>query len=101
MKFRLVIEDEARRDFDEAVEWYEQQQAGLGDTFIDEMEAVIARVLERPAAGAGVPYAPSLDVRWRLAPRFPYAVIYRIEESTIRVFAFAHLSRKPGFWRKP
>ena len=101
MSLRLRIEPDARQDFDKAADWYEEKQAGLGLDFIDEMNAVIERVLERPELGAHVPYLDAaLDLRWRLAPRFPYAVVYRIEPDAIRVFAFANLHREPGFWMK-
>src|ERR1044072_8452033 len=101
MSLRLRIEVEARQDFDEAADWYEDKQAGLGLDFINEMNSVIELVLERPELGPHVPYLDTaLDLRSRLAPRFPYAVVYRIEPDAIRVFAFAHLHRKPGFWMK-
>jgi hypothetical protein len=30
--------------------------------------------------------------------RFPYTVVYREMESEIQIVAFAHTSRKPGYW---
>ena len=30
---------------------------------------------------------------------FPYALIYRVSGQTITIFAVAHASRKPGYWR--
>ncbi len=101
MPLRLRIEVDARQEFDAAADWYEERQVGLGLDFIDEMNAVIELALERPELGAPVPYAdPALNLRWRLAPRFPYAVVYRVEPDALRVFAFAHLHREPGFWMK-
>lgn len=101
MSLRLRIEADARREFDAAADWYEERQVGLGLDFIDEMNSVIELALQRPELGAPVPYVnPALNLRWRLAPRFPYAVVYRIELDAIRVFAFAHLHREPAFWMK-
>jgi hypothetical protein len=31
--------------------------------------------------------------------RFPYAVVVRAEASELVVIAFAHTSRRPGYWR--
>jgi toxin ParE1/3/4 len=101
MSLPLRIEVDARQDFDKAADWYEEKQTGLGLEFIDEMNSVIELVLERPDLGPLVPYLDArLELRWRLAPRFPYAVVYRIESYAIRVFAFAHLHRAPAFWMK-
>jgi len=34
-----------------------------------------------------------------LVPNFPYQVAYRLGSDDIRIIAFAHLRRRPGFWR--
>ena len=39
-----------------------------------------------------------MDVRRCLVRRFPYGIIYGIEEDTIVVVSFAHLHRKPFYW---
>ncbi len=35
-----------------------------------------------------------------LLDRFQYQLVDRVEPDVIRVIAFAHLKRKPGYWRK-
>jgi toxin ParE1/3/4 len=32
-------------------------------------------------------------------PRFPYALIYAVEERRVFVVAVAHFRRRPGYWR--
>jgi hypothetical protein len=34
-----------------------------------------------------------------LVAKFPYQIVYRISADEIRILAFAHLKRRPGFWR--
>lgn len=33
MSWEIIFRDEARREFDEAYDWYEAQKEGLGDRF--------------------------------------------------------------------
>jgi len=43
---------------------------------------------------------PLFDEFRRLpAQRFPYSVIYRIDNESIFILAIAHSSRGPGYWR--
>jgi len=49
---------QARIEFDVAVEWYENQQSGLGDDFIGEVVTTIHGILASPSGFAPVPRAP-------------------------------------------
>lgn len=40
------------------------------------------------------------DVRRRLTPVFPYAVLYTVEDTHVLILAVMHCHRKPGYWRK-
>jgi hypothetical protein len=37
---------------------------------------------------------------WVLLKIFPYQLIYRVDGDEIRVFAVAHVRRRPGHWRR-
>jgi hypothetical protein len=39
-------------------------------------------------------------MRWCLAKRFSYGIVYQIYEDTVRIIAVAHLRRRPGYWDK-
>ena len=79
-----------------AVVWYEERRAGLGSEFYDAILRTVNRIAEMPEAGS--PYG-ELKARRMLVPGFPYQVVYRIDSDDVRVIAFAHLKRRPGFWR--
>jgi len=79
-----------------AVGWYEDCRAGLGAEFFDAIVRTLNRIAERPEAGS--PFR-DLNARRMLVAGFPYQVVYRIDSDGIRVIAFAHLKRRPGFWR--
>ena len=79
-----------------AVGWYEDRRAGLGSEFFDAIVRTLNRIAEVPEAGS--PFR-DLNARRMLVAGFPYQVVYRIDSDEIRVIAFAHLKRRPGFWR--
>ncbi len=92
-----IILDEAEDDLQKAFEYYEAQRAALGGEMIHEFRTGLEKILAHPKA-----WQP-LDKtyrRYRLH-RFPYGIVYRIEEKTERIVivAFMHLSQKPGWWR--
>lgn len=90
--FRLhpIAEDE----LNQAADYYDDQQAGLGVEFVDEVYLTIQRIIEFPKAWT------SLSKRSRrcMTNRFPYQVIYEIREESILILAIGHLHRKPGYW---
>jgi hypothetical protein len=92
MNFSLL--PDAQFELDQAVQWYEAQSAGLGERFL--LEAVQAFGLIRQFPLAWHPL--SANTRRCRLKRFPYGVIYAIEDNNILVIAIAHLHRKPEYW---
>ncbi|PKL15124.1 MAG: plasmid stabilization protein [Spirochaetae bacterium HGW-Spirochaetae-5] len=84
----------AQFELDDAVEWYNEQSQGLGIKFLDDLDRSIRRVIAYPLS------SPELDpgLRRCLLTRFPFGVIYGIDNETIVVIAVAHLHRKPRYW---
>jgi len=93
MKWR--IEGEARAELESAFEWYEAARPGLGAQFLDEFEAGVRQVTAAPHSWH--PLGSRLR-RFRLR-RFPYGIVYRVEDDEIVIIAVAHLRRRPGYWR--
>lgn len=86
---------EAETEYLEAVRFYEEQRAGLGNNLIFEFERVIALVVEKPETWRLV---HSLGIRRIGLSHFPYSVFYRILFEDIQITAFAHNRRRPGYW---
>jgi plasmid stabilization system protein ParE len=84
----------AQKEIDDAVDWYNKQTDGLGQGFLNEIDRCVRRIVTFPLSGAEI--APSIRRCFRA--RFPYGIIYGIEEQTIIVLAIAHLHRKPRYW---
>ena len=96
MNRRLHTATPAAEELAAAVAWYEERRAGLGAEFYDAIVRTMNRIADMPEAGS-----PFRDLKARriLVAGFPYQVVYRIDSDAIRVIAFAHLKRRPGFWR--
>ncbi len=98
---QVRVSREAAREFEEAVFWYEQEEIGLGIRLTDAFEQAI-RLLEGPDPPL-VPdsyKAAEAGARQLILHRFPFSLITIEKDQTIIVVAFAHHSRKPGYWRR-
>ena len=86
---------EAEEELDAAVAYYESCENGLGLDFADEVQATIEHILCFPNAW------PVLveDVRRCQTRRFPYGILYTIEDDAILILAVMHLHRSPGYWK--
>jgi plasmid stabilization system protein ParE len=91
----VVLRRAARADVDEAFDWYESQQSGLGTTFVMRVRATLEQIAERPHL-----YDLVLgDVRRAVVRGLPYTIFYRVEPSRIRVLAVFHTARDPRIWQ--
>lgn len=91
----VKLRRQARKEFDEAVDWYERQRAGLGVQFRRTVQEVLDRVGATPEVH-GVVYE---DIRCALVNRFPYGVYYRVKPNRVTVIAVFHSSRDPRQWQ--
>jgi hypothetical protein len=80
----------------EGYHWYESKSIGLGEDFLDELDSAFNLILELPDTWPVL----SNDFRRYLLKRFPYGIIYKINENRIFIVAVMHLSREPYYWRK-
>ena len=84
---RLVEEDQLA-----AAVWYDDQQPGLGDAFLDESEAIICSL----AANALLYSVRFADVRCLRLRRFHrYGVYYVVRGDEVRLLAIHHGARDP------
>ena len=68
----VKFHSEAKIEFFETAEYYEEQVVGLGDDFIDEVEKVLDLIEQYPLSGAKI----SANERRFLVSRFPYGINY-------------------------
>ncbi|MBI3874627.1 MAG: type II toxin-antitoxin system RelE/ParE family toxin [Verrucomicrobia bacterium] len=91
-RHRLVEEDQLA-----AALWYDEQQPGLGDAFLDESEAVIA-ALAKDALLYSIRFADVRCVRLRRFRR--YGVYYVVRGEEVRLLAIHHGARDPRWLRE-
>jgi toxin ParE1/3/4 len=77
-----------------AAQFYEAAAAGLGDDFLDDVQACIDSVREAPGLGVAL----GDGFRRMLFRRFPFSLIYFPETDAIVVIAIAHQRRQPDYW---
>jgi len=93
MNYRLS--SEAEEEVEQAVDFYTQQASKLvALAFLAEF----ARTARLVAANPGIGTRTSRGRRRFPLHRFPYSLIYRVEEDCICIGAVAHHSRRPGYW---
>ncbi len=80
----------ARRELNEAAQFYNSESSGLGSAFLDEVERCTQAIVDYPEAGSPI-IGP---VRRRLVLRFPYT----IKQNGLRVLAVMNLKRRPMYW---
>ena len=89
------LHPEALAEFGEAIAFYEERAAGLGQDLFVEVERILKNIGENPSLGSPLdgPY------RKALCRRFPFAVIYRELDDLVWVQAIMHERRRPGYWK--
>ena len=86
----------AQIELDEAFEYYESLQSGLGFRFLNELNLSKFRIIKFPHSYSRI----GQFSRRCLIQKFPYSIIYEyIEaEKEIIIVAVSHLHRRPDYW---
>jgi toxin ParE1/3/4 len=93
---RYVFHPEALTEYAEAVQYYTEQRVEVAQAFINAIEDTVYRISESPVRYAAI---DDDDVRRCMARRFPYGILYTIEQDDILILAVMHCSREPGYWK--
>ena len=88
------LDPAAKQEILQAALFYEDCREGLGQEFVDSVESAFEQIQQYPTVWR------ILKGRFRRYPlqRFPYGIIYAVEEKVIYIAAVMHLKRKPGYW---
>ncbi len=91
----LELHPEAVEEARAARLWYAERSPAAAEAFVGELEAALDRILADPDRFPAYLHG----TRRCLLHRFPYVIVYRPTETTVRVVAVAHGRRKPGYWK--
>jgi plasmid stabilization system protein ParE len=93
---RVIFTRIARQELEDAIRYYELEYSGLGRRFKEEVRKAALRLAEYPKAWS----IERGEVRKCLLHKFPYKLMYSVEENHILVIAVAPQHRKPHHWVK-
>ncbi len=96
MNYPVIIRPEAEVDLAETFSWYEDKRQGLGFDFLLQVEAGL-KVLERTPVIHPKGYR---GTRKHFIRRFPYKIIYLVEQETVIIIAVLHTRRAPELVKK-
>ncbi len=91
--YLLVISDKANDDINKATDYFDDQQPGLGSSFVEEFVAVARQITKNPEM-----YEEKLFfVRCGLMKRFRYQLYYAVDDvrHEIDVIAVIHQNQDP------
>ena len=86
---------EAREEFLAAIDFYNESVPGLGAEFAAEIQSAVELVEAFPRAWPEV----SFDIHRCLVRRFPYALLYAVENDLVMIYAVMHTKRNPDYWK--
>ncbi|MEA3499859.1 MAG: type II toxin-antitoxin system RelE/ParE family toxin [Candidatus Marinimicrobia bacterium] len=85
----------AKIELREAVSYYETCGTNLGAEFAKEIYSTIQLITKFPKAWTQM----TKNTKRCISKRFPYGVIYQIENRHILIIAIMQLNRKPNYWK--
>jgi len=88
---RVEFNPNARQEIANSFDWYESREIGLGDQFLGALDDCIRQIQLHPDLS---PIAFK-NYRRALLARFPFAIFYRINSSTLTMYAVFHCSKNP------
>ncbi len=92
---KYVFHPEALTEYADAVQYYVAQRVEVAQAFIDAIEDAVYRIRESPTRYMVI----DEDVRRCMTRRFPYGILYTVEQDYILILAVVHCSREPGYWK--
>ncbi|MDO8963734.1 MAG: type II toxin-antitoxin system RelE/ParE family toxin [Coriobacteriia bacterium] len=91
----LDVHEDADRELEDAADYYDRESPGLGSALIDEVELAYDRIRSTPLAAEEV----DPGIRRLVLARFPYNLIYEVDDESALVLAIAHQRMRPHYWR--
>jgi plasmid stabilization system protein ParE len=96
MSHKVRFTNEAIDDLEESAVWYNDRKENLGIEFIEEVEDKVNFIIQNPES---FPFKYS-DRRSVSLKRFPFHIVFIVENNEVIVLAVAHHKRNPFFWQQ-
>lgn len=93
---RVILQPAAEADLQEAYEWYEQREMGLGSEFVRCVDSCVQLIRRHPEIYPAI----HRQIRQGVLRRFPYSVMYFNAGDSVIVTAIFHAARDPRIWKR-
>jgi len=93
---KIRILDSAEEDLKDGYLFYESQERGVGEYFLDSISSDI----ESLRLYAGIHSVHFGKYHRLLSKRFPFAIYYRTEENEVKIYGVLDCRRDPAWIRK-
>src|SRR3990172_6679720 len=92
---KINIHELAAKEFDDAIEWYENQSKGLGKRFKKSVTNQLRKIKKNPNW-----FLRETDNIYKAyVPKFPYKILFTSGKDRVVIWAIAHMHRKPWHWQ--
>jgi toxin ParE1/3/4 len=100
MSWQVIARPEVEGDIAEAADWYDFRLQGLGAEFREAVIRVFDSLVDNPLLNSR--HHPRKDIRWRYPERFPYRVVYEVDEEQkiVVIAAVLHAARHDRHWKQ-
>jgi plasmid stabilization system protein ParE len=95
MTARLRFFEEAAEEVELERIWYRRRSESAEAAFLRELDRAIAAVMEAPSM-----WPSYVDGTQRYVfPKFPFSLVYFVEDDVVVIVSVAAEHKKPGYWR--
>jgi len=97
MEYRLIFNDVVLKDIEDAFQWYEKQQKGLGKQFVSELNDMFTLIRHTPLIFTVIEF----KVRRAILRKFPFNIYFKIMmQDEIIILGIMHQKRNPSLTKK-
>ena len=98
MAYELLVSPVAFNDTEEAYLFYESKQAGLGERFLQSVEAAYSKLSKTPQHYGFI--GNKKDLRDIRVKHFPFVIVFQIISDQVLVLRVFNTSRNPSSLKK-
>jgi toxin ParE1/3/4 len=91
---KILFHDLARKELLDVRDYYDELVYGLGKSFVLELEKSLRVIKSNPLAYPII----REKIRKAVVIKFPYSVLYRLDNDKVYILAIMHQKRKPNYW---
>jgi len=95
MASKLLFHPQVNTELLDALKYYHEISPELSEDLLNKFQDSINLIFARPKLN------PLIKRKYRKVnlERFPYKVIFSLDDDVIKILAFTHHKRKPSYWK--